>query len=284
MPKQDSLKERILSIALEKEEGVFPHQLAKIFGIKESTIRSSLSRLSKEGKLTQNFGGVFGCYGLNALLQKKPDGMQLPKLQNICAVCKLNKNIDSLNELENLVEGAEGIWTMRTIIGAKSGKVTIRLSGAYGFELPFVFFLLDRKTKELNQRFDLSLKHSDFILKNVEAFNDYYKIGISPNSINLSDFHSTIIKFYNKGNRLRVERRTSISFPLELLLQGFSDPAVLNFAKLNAESWAKLPQLSRELNSGFKSANYFLKEILKLVKTMNGNGTKAEHSRENDTR
>lgn len=267
----NSLRERLVSLVGGHEEGLKTAIASKILQEKPNTIKSLMHRLSKENVLIKDFHGLKGFYGINPALQKSTDGIDsfgLPKIQNLWICSALPIEVKPLNEEFCIPSKEVPMWKIRTIIGAKSKKLSISFSGESGYEFQSVYCILRSKMQEMQVRFGLNLSEEDFVVENVELFVDVCGLSISENSFTLKDLSSTLVKFYNKKGRVRVEQRTSVPMPLDFFFSNLSNPFILNYARSVNDGWNKIESVSKNLESGMQSSNYIQKQILNEIKEL----------------
>ena len=266
-----SLKERIISLVSENEDGIKIGPVAKILQENPNTVKSEMYRLSKEGVLITKFRGLKGFFGINPALQKSTDGIDsfgLPKIQNLCTCANVSNELQSFNQTELIPNNENPIWKVRTIVGAKSKKISIFMSGEHGYEWASVYIILSSKIKELNAKYGLNLALKDFSIENIELFVDICGVAISNNSFTVEDLSSTLVKFYSKKNKVRVEQRSSVPLPLDFFFTKLSNPILLNYVRSVNDGWNKIELVSKNLQSGMQSNNYYQKQILSEIKNL----------------
>jgi len=249
--------EDIINFISEFESGLTPSNLAKKLDLKLSTSKSILARLTEKGKLKKNYLGNRGFYGVSDGFQETGHGLAWrtePKIQNFIVFCERCGITEELKIEEHYPSGNPKWHT--SIRVAKEGNLTISFTGEFGFDLSAVVILIEKYYTELNNKYSLHLTPNILIIKNIEVFNDFFKLGLSPTCTYFSDLQSAMFKVYDKGDRTRVEKRTSKKIPLEFIFQNLANPDILKYSSQVTELSLKFDEMSKRVYGYMKNMRY----------------------------
>jgi len=242
--------------------GLTPSNLAKKLNLKRQTAKSILYRLVEKGKLKANYFGNKGFYGIVARSQNTEDGLGFktePKVQNFQLIYE-NCNLgDEFVYKEHYPSDENQIWNI-SIRYSKSNNLTILFSGEYGYDFGSIAVLTRHYLNNLNKKYGSDLDIHKLQITMVEEFNDFYKLGLSKNSMFFTDFEGSMLKIYDKGDRLRVEKRLTKRMPFDIIFQNLANPDVLKWGSAITEISNKQDELSKQLTQIAKNIDYYSKK------------------------
>jgi len=112
----------------------------------------------------------------------------------------------------------------------------------------------------LNKKYGSDLDIHKLQITMVEEFNDFYKLGLSKNSMFFTDFEGSMLKIYDKGDRLRVEKRLTKRMPFDIIFQNLANPDVLKWGSAITEISNKQDEISKQLTQIEKNIDYYSKK------------------------
>jgi len=229
-----SNKDKIIKLFKFNKDPILPKKVATLLNIKESTVRSILSRLAKEGVLISDADGIKGFYKLNPLSQNLTDGINDAynnmRFQNIVATINLDKEINFIGYVREYPFGTKSFWKIKVDYGKVNKKISIYLSGKAGFEPLSVLIIVDLIIKEINIKYNLELDVMNIKFPSIELFKDYLNIKL-PNTVTFGIMNKWSLKIYNKKFGVRYEEKTFLDIPYDMLLNSTTNPLLLNYVK-----------------------------------------------------
>jgi predicted transcriptional regulator len=226
-------RDEIIALFKINNDSYAPKKVATLTNIKESTVRSILSRLAREGVLISNADGLKGYYKLNPASQNLPDGVNYCdeniRFQNIVATINLDKDIDFKEEIKEYPNNSNPYWKIKKSYGHTHKKITINMSGKAGFEPLSVLITTDFIIQEINKKYNLNLDVNKVIFT-LEAFKDFFKIRLPTNNITYEVLTQWSLKIYNKRFGVRYEEKTFLEIPYDILLHSINNPILLNYS------------------------------------------------------
>ena len=254
--------EEIINFVSSFEVGITPKVLGYKLNISHSTAKTILYRLSQKGLLKANFRDNRGFYGVDSRIQNIGDGLVWrtePKVQNFELIYE-NCNIgEEFCYQEHFPSEDNPIWNIR-IRFSKSGNLTILFTGEFGFDFISVIVLSRHYLDEINKKYSCNLEISKLQITRVEEFNDFYKLGLSKNSMFFTDLEGSMLKIYDKGDRLRVEKRLTKRMPLDAIFQNLANPDILKHSSAIIDISDKIDELSKQFSRFMKNQEYYRKD------------------------
>jgi len=232
---QNNHKTKIIDYLSSSKEPANADHLSKVLSIKSATVRSTLTRLEKEGVLRRE-GKLRGFYRVNPVWQDSMHGVSSEyqynqvNWQNIVATVDLHKPVTHFEEERSYpYDLQKPIWKIHIELGATNSKLTINLSGAPGFDPRSVMLIIDSIIREFDSIYKLDITAKDVIFKTQEWFTDKVDVRVSENLISFDIMNRNMRKIYNKPYGVRTECKNSAEIPFDMLLKSFTDPSVLNY-------------------------------------------------------
>jgi len=250
--------EEIINFISEFKSGLTPSNLARKLNLKLSTSKSILARLTEKGKLKKNYLGNRGFYGVSDGFQETGHGLAWrtePKVQNFELIYENCGIKEEFNLQRHYPSDDNPIWDMR-IRSSKSGNLTILFSGEFGYDFSSIAILSRNCIDEINTKYNCFLDITKLQITRVETFNDFYKLGLSKNSMFFTDFEGTMLKIYDKEDRLRVEKRLIKRMPLDAIFQNLANPDILKYSSQVTELSLKFDEMSKRVYGYMKNMRY----------------------------
>lgn len=264
MPQSKQIRERIKVNMQNREYGCTPKEMAKFLNENESSVRSTMNRMAKEGKLIANFDKVHGLYLSPTLLQKRGHGNHI-RFQNIWAVTQLSAPIGQKKYIEYFPNKEKCMWKIKIFTSKNKPQLSISLSGPFGFDAFSVFIGLRYALLKSKEFYGIQTDESKITIHCIEQFTDYIGVSLTKDSITLSAMGANLKKIYDKGTCVRKEERSTIPISWDSLIQIIdnNEPLSKYISGMNT--------LQRDLNE-FKSATIgSLKEIIRQLREKDNN-------------
>ncbi|MEI8364702.1 MAG: hypothetical protein WCF78_04595, partial [archaeon] len=247
--------DEIISFVSEFASGLTPSNLAKKLNLKPQTAKSILYRLSTEGKLKRDYLGNRGFYGISVGFQNTGDGIVWrtePKVQNFELIYENCGIGEEFYQQRHYPSDENPIWNI-LVRSSKTGNLTVLFSGEFGYDFSSVAVLSRNCIDEINTKYGCTIDINKLQITRIETFNDFYKLGLSKNSMFFTDFEGTMLKIYDKGDRLRVEKRLTKRMPLDAIFQNLANPDILKYSSQVTDLSLKFDEMSKQVNRCMKS-------------------------------
>lgn len=270
VPKMEinNYKTKIIDYLSNYEESANAEHLSRVLSIKPATVRSTLSRLDKEGVLRRD-DKLNGFYKINPVWQNSRHGVSSGyqynqiNFQNIVATVYLHKDVTFFQE-ERIYpcDLQKPIWKIKITLGATNSKLTINLSGAPGFDPRSVMLIIDSIVREYNSRFQLEITTRDVLFKTHEEFSGNCRVRMSENLISFEMMNKNMLKIYNKPDGVRSEIKNSAEIPYDMLLKSLTDPSVLNYL-------SDINEIKKDIIDLKNTQSQFSKDIITSIRAIN---------------
>jgi hypothetical protein len=262
--------EELINYVSSFEAGITPKSASFKLGFKHSYIKNRFYRLGQKGLLIYNYLGSKGYYGVNSEHQKTGHGLAFrtePRIQNFIL---FYENCD-VSEVYNIKHGypiKDPCYFVREKI-SKQGNLTIHFSGEYGFDISSVVILSEHFISYLCKKYDVTLDLKKVMISNIEIFNDFYKIGLSPTSFTLYDLQGSIKKIYSNVSKIRCEDRFTPKISLDTFFQEMSNPINIKYHNQITNLSDRIHSIEQLMKSFISTQQHFNKKIIEKTEDKN---------------
>ena len=257
--KMKGTKEKIIHCLQSSEYSLSPKQIASFTKINYNTVRRILSQLRRLGIIKRQHRGYYDPLPRDGV-GKDVLGF-LPRVQNLAVIWEgvgIRKSEKVVYEFDG---EEETCFRIIIIFGLKRGNVFWTCKAPVGLDLYGLRLAVKWVESECEKR---GLLNPHWRVRNFEFLWDQGGIRLEGvEAVTIEDLDSTLEKYYNKGEGIRREVRSSRSIPmrdLTSLIQGgmTTYQVVQGVGDVDARI--------RELTEAMKGTNILLKDLIEISK------------------
>jgi len=203
-----SIEDQIIEIIKSVDRPLSPKEIANKGRINHNSVRSTLSKLMKSGKVQRAYYGAYKISPIYGVGRSEP-----VKLQNLLFVCEgvvVDKSHAGFVWDYKFGVG-KGEFRLGLMLGSKRGKITWTVKAPLGLDL-YGFRLCIKIIQDKLETLGYVIPDFNrrFIAKNSEYLRDTFNVRIEgAKIITLQALDGTLEKYYNKSYGIRHETRSS---------------------------------------------------------------------------
>jgi len=273
----NSIEDQILHILKDVDRPLSPKEITNKGRINHNSVRSTLSKLLKKGKVQKVYYGAYKISPIYGVGRSEP-----VRVQNLTFVCEgvvVDKSHSFFKWDYRFGSGVDE-FRLALLLGFKRGKITWTVKAPLGLDLyglRLCIKIIRDKLESLG--YVIPDFNQRFIARNSEYLRDTFNLRIEGvKSITLDDLDGTLEKYYNKSYGIRHETRTnqptsidnifalvSGGMPFSQLIQGVGvvNRGIENLVETLKFRNRKQDETDRKVDALFDAVN-------RLIERMNG--------------
>ena len=250
---------RILEVIKQAGRSLWPKEIARLSGLKHSTVRGYLRQLLKAGVLLQPERGLY-------VINPTHGVGRPPRIHNLWL------SVGLFVPRSFKTSEVYGDCKLQVIFGAKRSRVTAVISSEKGLDYTGCCFAIQRVKAIIKEILNVEVENSQLFVRNCEFNEDYVGIRLEGlNCVTVKSFLGSLERMYNKGDGLRNEvkvRPEKVETILALLKGGITPYYAVQGVFLVEKRLEELTKAIKFQNEGIQELRKVFSELLDRLKPL----------------